>query len=237
MTEERPFDPGRDRKKHLRVAVHGTVLVEREGGPEELPCRELSVGGAVLATSVPPAVGARLELSMLRLGEETYELGVLAEVVGAVEEGVEIEFVEMDPVTKSNVQAAFTAAVAPMLAERKASYMAMRFQWAFRDIYQLVDVCRTLLTSVELIDAWTPEGPSGVAAEALVGNGTNLTPSQQAMLRVVAGLWSGSLDVSLDAAGLPEASRASLDALEKALTRGPSGVDEWLTVERRGAQT
>jgi hypothetical protein len=232
MSDVPPFDRGRDRQKHLRVSIEGALLIERDEGPLELICRELSVGGARLEMSPAPTVGTRLDVGALRLGGAVFELGVVAEVTAATGEQVEIEFIEMDPVAKSNVQAAFTAAVTPMLAERKASSMAMRFNWAFKDAAQLAEVCRVLLASVELHDVWTPQGPSESARQALASGGGGMTPVQLIMLRLVWSLWSGSLELNV-AQTLPENARASLEALQKALTRGPAGVEAWLEVERR----
>lgn len=221
----------RDRRKHLHVPVSGALTAERDGHAFTMAVVEMSLGGARVLPLADLLVGDRMDLKVLTLGDETFDLGVIAEVIEIAADSTTVAFVEMDAVGKSNTQVAFSAAVAPVLTERKNQTVSMRFAWAFRDAAQLAAVCKTLLFHADLSDAWSAAGPSDHARQYLARGGGDLQPGQLAMLRTVWTLWCGSLDISAQLVHLPEASKASLLALQKAMTRGPSGIDAWLNVE------
>jgi hypothetical protein len=242
MSRENPFARnGTDRRKHLRLTIRGTAVVEYAGAALSVPCSEFSLGGALVHPPQAWTLDADVLLKSLEVDGVSLELDAPTAVSRFAETPSEdgsvataLEFVDLDVVAKSAIQAAYNQLVAPLLLRDEDDPTAtMRFDWAFRDEAQLGQVCRALLESIELGDAWTVAGPGETARAYLVNNGADFVPPQRAMLRIVWQLWCGSLDIADPQQELSERAQGSIAALKKAFSRGPTGIDEWLRVERR----
>ncbi len=224
-----------DRRKHLHVPVPGVVTFAAPGGTLELPFTELSVGALFFAGDRPWEEGTELEVLSLRLEGQVFEVGAMARIAPPADgdpPGFVAELVDLDGPARASIQSAFSFALAKVTPKPVQPGQAMRFDWAFRDREQLARVCRALLAAVDLADAWTEAGPTAAATSALL-DAHALPAEQAAMLEVAMKLWHGSLDLERHLGGFPPRVQGSLAALEKALTRGPVGVDEWLDVESR----
>jgi hypothetical protein len=236
MAETNPFVRGaRDRSKLLHVGVDGIVTLERHGARLRLACTELSLSGMVVHAPEPWPPGTEVALELLEVEGATFDLEGFATVshAGDAPDGdgsrlTTLEYVDFDAVARSCIHAAFSFVVEQHYRDARP---VMRFHWAFRDVAQLIKVCRTLLDEVELKDAWTDAGPSELARSYLAGK-VHGAPGQRTMLDVVWKLWCGSLDIPDPPAELPQHARGALVALKKAIPRGPAGIDQWLSVER-----
>ena len=228
-----------DRRRYLRVPLAGQATVTQDNGPRSVTgCCEFSIGGAILETDTPWPLGTEIRIESVDVDGLSFELGVYGTVVrvdnptGTTARRVAVDLLDMDAVVRGNVQALFSHVVSKVLPPKPAD-AALRFDWVFRDVAQLAEVCRTLLTIADLADAWTHVGPSEMGRSYLAMNGRGLTAPQQRILTLVWKLWSGSLDVLEPSNDLPPGMRGPLMALKNAMTRGPNGIDVWLATEKR----
>ncbi len=229
---------GLDRRKLLYLPIDGVVELGLEHERPRLRCVELSLREMRVWAPATWPTTIDLELRGLEVEDGSFELGGFARLRERRESGgaddlvlATLEYVDFDAVATANMQAAFAHLAR---CSRREEHLVMRFNWAFRDVAQLVAVCKTLLCLVELFGAWTDAGPSESARLYLAAKGQGLPPAHRSMLEIVWKLWCGSLDLPASpASALPESARSALLALRKAASRGPSGIDEWLRVEQR----
>jgi hypothetical protein len=99
----------------------------------------------------------------------------------------------------------------------------------FRDDRQLALVCRALCTRAGVPDAWTPDGPAGVAFAVQEGRDP-LSSGQRVLVLVAWALWNGTGDLTiarlLDV--LDGEHVRALAGLLVARVDGADAVDAWL---------
>jgi hypothetical protein len=238
MSPTNPFTRGAlDRGKLLHVGIDGWLTAEHAGETLRVKCSELSLSGMHIEVPAAWTVGTEIGLRELEASGQRFELSGYASVSEVAADADPdgrvsacIEYVDFDAVDQSCVRAAWTFIVEQLHRDER---LVMRFNWAFRDVAQLVQVCRTLLAEVDLVAAWTEAGPSELARAYLAGKAPNTAPQHRAMLDAVWKLWCGSLDIAIPPPEMPPTAQGALQALKKAIARGPTGIDEWLDVERR----
>jgi hypothetical protein len=238
MGKDRSFGRGTsDRRKLLHVSVDGWLCARYDDQEVRLHCLEISLSHMIIEATARFAVGAELALVSIDVDGAQFELGGFAAVTNLdTQPGADgttlasIDYVDFDAVAQNCLQTVFSFVVEQ---RRNVGRPVMRFNWAFRDVAQLVAVCKTLLAGVEVAGAWTDAGPSEVARAYLAGKGPGLSPAQRTMLEIVWKLWCGSLDLPEPSVDLPDPASGALAALRKAIPRGPSGINEWLRVEWR----
>lgn len=238
MRENKGFARGGgDRRKFLHISIDGWLTAECDGESLRLHCLELSLSDMIIEASANWAVGTELALKSINVDGGEFELGGFATVThldkqpsvdGAILASV--DYVDFDVVAQNCLQTVFSFVVEQRHRDERP---IMRFNWAFRDVAQLIAVCKALLASVDVSGAWTDAGPSEMARAYLAGKGQGLSQAQRSMLEIVWKLWCGSLDLPDPAVELPVTAGGALVALRKAIPRGPSGINEWLRVEWR----
>lgn len=225
----------RDQRKHLRVPVQGKATLQTDQGAIERACHALTAGSVVLSGDVGDAASGSWVLTKLVIDGVTFDLDVplrLAEAALEESGAFVVEFVDLDGPARAAVRTVFTHAVGKVLPVRPHAATVMRFDWTFRDARQVAEVCRVLLARADLRGLWTDAGPTE-AARALLSDARSLQPDQAITLKTAWRLWSGSLEVTRELAELPDDVASALGALDKAMTRGPGGIDRWLETERR----
>jgi hypothetical protein len=236
MRENRAFSKGMaDRRKLLHVSVDGWLSVEHDEHSLRIHCLELSLSHMIVEAPVTWRVGPEMAFKSIEVDGSDFELGGFAAVTHLDKQSTadgttlaSLEYIDFDIVAQNSLQTVFLYVVQQRNRDERP---VMRFNWAFRNVAQLVAVCKTLLAEVDVDGAWTDAGPSELARAYLAGKIQNLSPAQRVMLEIVWKLWCGSLDLPEPAEALPETAGGSLLALRKAIARGPNGIDEWLKVE------
>ncbi|MBN1962569.1 MAG: hypothetical protein JW841_16680 [Deltaproteobacteria bacterium] len=238
MRESNKFVQGAaDRNKLLHISLDGWIIVAYEQQNFRVHCNELSLSHMLIEAPIEWQVGTEIELKAIEINGKEFELEGYA-VVTKIEQKKSfenlglalIDYIDFDAVAKNCLQSVYSFLIS---LRNRDERLAMRFNWAFNDVAQLVAVCKTLLAEVDVSSAWTDSGPSELARAYLAGKKQDFSEPQQIMLETVWKLWCGSLDLPEPVSTLPDSARGALVALRKAIARGPTGINEWLQVEWR----